>query len=159
MHLGCEAGPLDEVGTGLAHWQAAVCPHGRLEVAAKDPEKSVVVMMTSQEFQAVSKPYFICHLFAVGLLFQSTHHCIEDENIGQKTKTNSLQWKHKWARSYLLIFTTTASSNRSLYGPETCPNFAQVSNFTTQMHQAAGYSVCRPKKVSWKQPTFTSMDL
>ena len=67
MHLGCEAGPLDEVGTGLAHWQAAVCPHGRLEVAAKDPEKSVVIMMTSQEFQAVSKPYFICHVFAVGL--------------------------------------------------------------------------------------------
>ena len=67
MHLGCEAGPLDEVGTGLAHGQAAVCPHGRLEVAAKDPENSVVVIMTSQEFQAVSKPYFICHVFAVGL--------------------------------------------------------------------------------------------
>ena len=85
MHLGCEVGLLDDVGTGLAHGQAAVRPHGRLEVAAKDPEKSVVIMMTSQEFQAVSKPYFICHLFAVGLLFQSTHRCIEDENIGQKT--------------------------------------------------------------------------
>ena len=65
-------------------------PSRSLEVAAKDPEKSVVVMMTSQEFQAVSKPYFICHLFAVVLLFQSTRLCIEDENIGQKTKTNSL---------------------------------------------------------------------
>ena len=67
MHLGCVAGPLDDVGTGLADGQAAVRPHGRLEVAAKDPEKSVVIMMTSQEFQAVSKPYFICHVFAVGL--------------------------------------------------------------------------------------------
>ena len=69
MHLGCVAGPLDDVGTGLAHGQAVVRPHGRLEVAAKDPEKSVVVIMTSQEFQAVSKPYFICHVFAVGLFF------------------------------------------------------------------------------------------
>ena len=90
MHLGCVVGRLDEVGTGLARGQAAVRPHGRREVAAKDPKNSVVVIVTSQEFQAVSKPYFICHLFAVGLLFQSTHHCIEDENIGQKTKTNSL---------------------------------------------------------------------
>ena len=67
MHLGCVSVPLDDVGTGLAHGQAAVRPHGRLEVVAKDPEKSVVVIMTSQEFQAVSKSYFICHVFAVGL--------------------------------------------------------------------------------------------
>ena len=65
--LGSISEPLDDVGTGLADGQAAVRPHGRLEVAAKDPEKSVVIMMTSQEFQAVSKPYFICHVFAVGL--------------------------------------------------------------------------------------------
>ena len=38
MVLGCEVGLLDDVGTGLGHGQAAVCPHGRLEVAAKDPE-------------------------------------------------------------------------------------------------------------------------
>ena len=67
MHLGCGVGLLDDVGTGLGSVEAAVSPHGRLEVAAKDPEKSVVIMMTSQEFQAVSKPYFICHVFAVGL--------------------------------------------------------------------------------------------
>ena len=67
MVLGCEVGLLDDVGTGLADGQAAVRPHGCLEVAAKDPENSVVVIMTSQEFQAVSKPYFICHVFAVGL--------------------------------------------------------------------------------------------
>ena len=39
MHLGCEAGPLDEVGTGLGSVEAAVRGQGRREVAAKDPEK------------------------------------------------------------------------------------------------------------------------
>ena len=67
MHLGCVVGHLDEVGTGLARGQAAVRPHGRREVAAKDPKNSVVVIVTSQEFQAVSKPYFICHVSAVEL--------------------------------------------------------------------------------------------
>ena len=48
----------------------------------------------------------------------------------------------------LVIFTTTVSANESLYGPETCPNFVQGSSFTTQMHQAAVYSVWKPQKVS-----------
>ena len=39
MHLRCEAGPLDEVGTGLGSVEAAVRPQGRREVAAKDPEE------------------------------------------------------------------------------------------------------------------------
>ena len=39
MHLGCEAGALDEVGTGLGSVEAAVRAHGRREVAAKDPEE------------------------------------------------------------------------------------------------------------------------
>ena len=69
MHLGCEVGLLDDVGTGLGHGQAAVCPHGRQVVAAKGPENSVVVIMTSQEFQAVPKLNFICHVFAMELLF------------------------------------------------------------------------------------------
>ena len=69
MHLGCVVGRLDEVGTGLARGQAAVRPHGRQEVAAKDPKNSVVVIVTSQEFQAVPKLNFICHVFAMELLF------------------------------------------------------------------------------------------
>ena len=39
MHLRCEAGPLDEVGTGFRSVEAAVRGHGRREVAAKDPEE------------------------------------------------------------------------------------------------------------------------
>ena len=37
MHLGCEAGPLDEVGTGLGSLEAAVRPHGRHEDRRKSP--------------------------------------------------------------------------------------------------------------------------
>ena len=69
MHLGCVVGRLDEVGTGLARGHAAVRPHGRREVAAEDPKNSVVVIVTSQEFQAVPKLNFICHVFAMELLF------------------------------------------------------------------------------------------
>ena len=83
MHLGCEVGHLDEVGTGLGPEDAAVCPHGGQEVAAKDPENSVVVIMTSQEFQAVPKLNFICHDFAMELL--SVHPPLQkNQNIGNK---------------------------------------------------------------------------
>ena len=37
MHLGCEAGPLDEVGTGLGSLEAAVRAHGRREDRRKSP--------------------------------------------------------------------------------------------------------------------------
>ena len=145
MHLGCEAGPLDEVGTGLAHWQAAVCPHGRLEVAAKDPENSVVVIMMSQEFQAVSKPYFICHVFAVGLFsvhpplhrkwkYWKQTACsanISEPKVSQKLFTDL----HNHRKLEPQPLRTRDQSQRrpgvQLHNPE---------------HQAAGYSVCRPQK-------------
>ena len=40
MHLGCVAGPLDDVGTGLAHGQAAVRAHGRREHRQKSPAEN-----------------------------------------------------------------------------------------------------------------------
>ena len=65
MHLGCVSVPLDDVGTGLAHGQAAVRPHGRLEVAAKDPEKSVVVTGISGCIKAL----FYLSCFCSGTFF------------------------------------------------------------------------------------------
>ena len=37
MHLRCEAGPLDEVGTGFGSVEAAVRAHGRREDRQKSP--------------------------------------------------------------------------------------------------------------------------
>ena len=55
MHLRCEAGPLDEVGTGLGSVEAAVRAHGRREVAAKDPEE---ICCFWKKFQAAFEYYF-----------------------------------------------------------------------------------------------------